>query len=147
MSKTVTRLFDSYSDATTVVRELESTGVPHSEISIVANNAHGEHDGVNDDGDVTRLAMLARRLDIRWVLTSAGTDSTAFEEALLGTACCLDAGTLAKTGRRAFEPMEPVCSDEVALLFLTSGSTGLPKATMLTHGGQVVHPNFIVKVG
>ncbi|CAA2105858.1 Polyketide synthase PksJ [Methylobacterium bullatum] len=86
-----------------------------------------------DDGDVTRLAMLARRLDIRWVLTSAGTDSTAFEEALLGTACCLDAGTLAKTGRRAFEPMEPVCSDEVALLFLTSGSTGLPKATMLTH--------------
>ena len=62
MSKTVTRLFDSYSDATTVVRELESIGVPHSEISIVANNAHGEHDGVNDDGDVTRGASTGAAL-------------------------------------------------------------------------------------
>ncbi|AYJ87430.1 hypothetical protein D3Y57_17720 [Sphingomonas paeninsulae] len=59
MSKTVTRLFDNYSDATNAVRELESLGVPHDHISIVANNAHGEHgghdhNGVNDHGDVSR---------------------------------------------------------------------------------------------
>lgn len=59
MSKTITRLFDNYSDATAAVRELEALGVPHSDISIVANNIHGEHaghdhDGVNDHGDVTR---------------------------------------------------------------------------------------------
>ena len=59
MSKTITRLFDNYSDATAAVRELETLGVPHSDISIVANNVHGEHaghdhDGVNDHGDVTR---------------------------------------------------------------------------------------------
>ncbi len=59
MSKTITRLFDNYSDATAAVRELETLGVPHSDISIVANNIHGEHaghdhDGVNDHGDVTR---------------------------------------------------------------------------------------------
>lgn len=59
MSKTITRLFDNYSDATAAVRELETLGVPHSDISIVANNIHGEHaghdhDGVDDHGDVTR---------------------------------------------------------------------------------------------
>lgn len=59
MPKTITRLFDNYSDAAIVVRELETLGVPHSDISIVANNAHGQHaghdhDGVNDHGDVTR---------------------------------------------------------------------------------------------
>ena len=59
MSKTITRLFDNYSDATGAVRELEALGIPHSDISIVANNVHGEHGGaehggVNDHGDVSR---------------------------------------------------------------------------------------------
>lgn len=59
MSKTITRLFDDYTDATTAVRDLEALGIHHDDISIVANNAHGHHghhdnDGVNDDGDVTR---------------------------------------------------------------------------------------------
>lgn len=59
MSKTITRLFDNYSDGTSAVRELEAIGIPHSDISIVANNVHGEHrgaehDGVNDHGDVSR---------------------------------------------------------------------------------------------
>lgn len=59
MSTTISRLFDNYSDAKTAVADLETFGVPHDDISIVANNAHGEHgtddhDGVNDHGDVTR---------------------------------------------------------------------------------------------
>ncbi|WP_404479191.1 hypothetical protein [Novosphingobium sp. BL-52-GroH] len=58
MSKTITRLFDSYSDAAAAVRELENIGVPNDDISIIANNVHGEHsndhEGVNDHGDVTR---------------------------------------------------------------------------------------------
>jgi hypothetical protein len=59
MSKTITRLFDDYGDATTAVRDLEAFGFDHNDISIVANNAHGNHavdrvDGVNNDGDVTR---------------------------------------------------------------------------------------------
>jgi hypothetical protein len=59
MSKTITRLFDDYSDAANAVRDLEAFGVHHGDISIVANNAHGkhgadDHDGINDDGDVTR---------------------------------------------------------------------------------------------
>lgn len=62
MSKTITRLFDNYADATNAVRELESLGIAHNDLSIVANNAdktHGEHvdgdhDNVNDHGDVGR---------------------------------------------------------------------------------------------
>ena len=59
MSQTITRLYDDYTDATTAVRELEAIGVSHDDISIVANNAHGDHevgdhDGVNDHGDVSR---------------------------------------------------------------------------------------------
>ncbi len=65
MSKTITRLFDDYSDAAAAVRDLEGLGISHDDISIVANNAHGHHDvndrdgvddgeGVNDRGDVSR---------------------------------------------------------------------------------------------
>jgi hypothetical protein len=57
MTQTITRLFDNYADAKSAVADLESIGVPHHDLSIVANNvdgAHGDHDGVNDHGDVTR---------------------------------------------------------------------------------------------
>ncbi|QDZ06835.1 hypothetical protein FPZ24_04540 [Sphingomonas panacisoli] len=62
MTKTVTRLFDNYSDATNAMRELEQLGVPHDNLSIVANGRDHDgaldrdNDGVNDDGDVTRGA-------------------------------------------------------------------------------------------
>ena len=42
--QTVTGLFDDYTDAQAAVRELETMGVPHSDISIVASNAKGDHD-------------------------------------------------------------------------------------------------------
>ncbi|MER9326848.1 hypothetical protein NKJ26_08805 [Mesorhizobium sp. M0152] len=43
--KTVTGLFDNYDDAADAVGELEATGIPASDISIVANNADGWYDG------------------------------------------------------------------------------------------------------
>jgi hypothetical protein len=43
--KTITGLFDNYDDANDAVGELEATGVPRSDISIVANNATGWHKG------------------------------------------------------------------------------------------------------
>ncbi len=59
MSKTITRLFDDYADATAAVRQLEALGLNHDDISIVANNTHGRHatddgESVNDHGDVSR---------------------------------------------------------------------------------------------
>lgn len=58
MTVTISRLYDTYSDAQAAVRGLEAAGVPHSEISIVANNSDSwfspekkvdrDHDGVDD---------------------------------------------------------------------------------------------------
>src|SRR6187401_3739093 len=39
MTITISRLYDNYSDAQQAVRALEEAGLPHSDISIVANNS------------------------------------------------------------------------------------------------------------
>lgn len=58
MTQTITRLFDRYEDAEAAVREIERLGVPHSDVSIMANrgdeHGHHDHDSVNHAGDVTR---------------------------------------------------------------------------------------------
>jgi hypothetical protein len=52
MTSTISRLYDNYTDAQTAVTKLEAAGVPHSDISIVANNSDGWFDGKKDrDGD------------------------------------------------------------------------------------------------
>ena len=43
MTKTVSALFDTYSEASSAVRALEDSGVRHSDISIVANNSERWH--------------------------------------------------------------------------------------------------------
>jgi hypothetical protein len=57
MTVTISRLYDSYADAQRAVARLESAGVPHSDISIVANNSDNwfesgkkdrDRDGVDD---------------------------------------------------------------------------------------------------
>ncbi|MDB5662475.1 MAG: hypothetical protein JWM38_1634 [Sphingomonas bacterium] len=59
MSHTITRLFDRYSDAEAAVREIESLGISHDDVSIVGNrpdgDGHRDHgEGVNHAGDVSR---------------------------------------------------------------------------------------------
>ena len=52
MTATISRLYDTYADAQKAVSRLETAGVPHSDISIVANNSDGWYDGKKDrDGD------------------------------------------------------------------------------------------------
>jgi hypothetical protein len=58
MTVTISRLYDNHTDAQQAVRRLEAAGVPHSEISMVANNSDSwfssdktvdrDHDGVDD---------------------------------------------------------------------------------------------------
>lgn len=62
MTQTVTGMFDNFEDAREAVRKLETAGVPHADISIVANDSHNLHgskladrtaspaDGVAQDG-------------------------------------------------------------------------------------------------
>ena len=58
MTVTISRLYDNYTSAQQAVQRLEAAGVPHSDISIVANNSDSwfstdkkvdrDHDGVDD---------------------------------------------------------------------------------------------------
>jgi hypothetical protein len=55
MTVTISRLYDNYSDAQKAVRGLESAGIPHSDISIVANNSDNWYNNggkkIDRDGD------------------------------------------------------------------------------------------------
>ena len=37
-NRTIARLYDSYEDAAVTVRDLEGAGIPHGDISVIANN-------------------------------------------------------------------------------------------------------------
>ena len=50
MSKTITRLFDSHTQALDAVSDLEARGVDRDKISLVSNNADNWHDGGKHDG-------------------------------------------------------------------------------------------------
>jgi len=56
MTRTISALFDSYTDATAAVRSLEAAGVPHDDISIVAN----KHAAGWDDRATTDTSDAAR---------------------------------------------------------------------------------------
>jgi hypothetical protein len=61
MTATISRLFDNYSTALQAVRDLETAGVPHSEISIVASNADGWY--AADQGTSARRVSTPDRVD------------------------------------------------------------------------------------
>ena len=54
MTKVISRLYNSYDRASQAVRDLEAAGVPHSDISLVANNADNWY-----SGNGTRNASIA----------------------------------------------------------------------------------------
>lgn len=54
MRQTITRLFNSHTEAMAAVTDLEQAGVPHDDISLIASNGDNWHDGHRhdrDDGD------------------------------------------------------------------------------------------------
>ncbi len=59
MSKTVSALFDHYSEAGAAVDDLEQIGIHRDEISVVASNAHGQHQEVREAGDHAGLGAGA----------------------------------------------------------------------------------------
>ena len=90
MSVVITRLFDTYEHATQAVRELEAGGIPHSDISIVANNQGGAipaDQAVDENGDAG---------------TGAGTGAS------IGTVLGGGAGLLAGLGMLAIPGVGPV---------------------------------------
>lgn len=62
MSRTITRLFDTHTEAMTAVRALEDQGVAHDRISIIANNADNWHDSDGRKGLFDGAGDRAERL-------------------------------------------------------------------------------------
>ncbi len=87
MSTVITRLFDSYEQASQAVADVEASGIPHSDISLVANNSEGRHGTPTDTNHDT---------------TGAGTGAS------LGTVVGGGAGLLAGLGMLAIPGVGPV---------------------------------------
>lgn len=102
MTQTVTGLFDTYEAASAAVSQLESKGVPHSEISIVSNNAN---DRWSSDDD---------RVVDQTTANATGTGATA------GTVIGGGAGLLAGLGLLAIPGVGPI----VAAGWLVATATG-----------------------
>jgi hypothetical protein len=104
--RTLARMYDSYDDATAVVNALETSGIPHSEISLVANaDAHGRYAGTTGTSAVTgggdHPLDPADRDDTD---TGAGTKRGAVVGGVLGGG----AGLLAGIGALAIPGVGPV---------------------------------------
>src|SRR6476661_5708751 len=119
----VSRLYDDYSDAARAVSELERAGIPHSDISIVANNADGWY---SEDG---RPAVRDR--DGRIDRDRDGVDDRAegaAKGAGIGAALGGAAGLLTGLGLMAIPGLGPVVAAgwlaSTALGAVAGGATG-----------------------
>lgn len=96
--RAITALFDDYDAAARAVDKLEAEGIPHGDISIVANNAEDRHAGrLTTTGDPTRSSHPADA-----GVGGAGTGAT------LGTVLGGGAGLLAGLGMLAIPGIGPV---------------------------------------
>src|SRR5436305_14658636 len=115
----VSRLYDNYNDATRAVSELERAGSPHSDISIVANNAEGWY---SEDGGAMNRGARADR-DGRIDRDRDGVDDRAEGAAAgagIGAGLGGAAGLLAGLGLLAIPGLGPV----VAAGWLVSTAVG-----------------------
>ena len=95
--QTFTRLYDDHDDAAHVVQALEQAGVPHSDVSLVANNVEARHgaDGTGGTG-------LTSGDPEQGASTGGGTGAT------LGTVLGGGAGLLAGLGMLAIPGVGPI---------------------------------------
>ncbi len=111
--QTYTRLYDSYDDAQQVVQELEAGGVPHSDVSIVANNADDRYaatGGTTSTGGATD--------DTTGAGAGAGTGAT------VGTILGGGAGLLAGIGALAIPGVGPIVAAGWLIATLTGAGIG-----------------------
>jgi hypothetical protein len=134
-TRTFTRLYDHHDDALHVVQALEANGVPHADISLVANNADSRYDttGTAIDGaygtDAAGIGTAgmgpagtdAADTDVEGV----GTESTgAGAGATVGTVLGGGAGLLAGIGALAIPGVGPIVAAGWLIATLTGAGIG-----------------------
>jgi hypothetical protein len=122
VQRTLSRMYDDYNDAKAVVHDLEGSGIPHSEISMVANaDAHGRSVGPSNTAAATGGGE--HPLD---PADPADNDSGAGAKrgAVLGTALGGGAGLLAGIGALAIPGVGPVVAAGWLVATLTGAGLG-----------------------
>ncbi len=101
MSTVITRLFDDYEHARQAVNDLEAGGIPHDNVSIVANNADNRY-GTADADTTGGTTAMTEGTPSSETTTGAGTGAT------LGTLLGGGGGLLAGLGMLAIPGVGPV---------------------------------------
>jgi hypothetical protein len=96
-TRTITRLFDDHANAVQAVQDLEQSGVPHADISLVANNADARYPA----GTGTATGATSGDPE-QGAATGAGTGAT------VGTVLGGGAGLLAGIGALAIPGVGPI---------------------------------------
>ena len=119
-TRTFTRLYDNHDDAVHVVQALEADGVPHADISLVANNADNRYD-TTGTGGTTGAAVAGDDADVE----STGAESTgAGSGATVGTVLGGGAGLLAGIGALAIPGVGPIVAAGWLIATLTGAGIG-----------------------
>jgi hypothetical protein len=111
--QTLTRLYDDHDDAVHVVQALEQTGVPHADISLVANNADTRYGGDGASG-----TGLTSGDPGQGASTGGGTGAS------LGTVLGGGAGLLAGLGMLAIPGVGPIVAAGWLVATLTGAGIG-----------------------
>jgi hypothetical protein len=112
--RTIARMYDDYGQAQKVVNELEAAGIPHSDISLVANDTtRRDSSGVASDDRTTTTE------------TAAGTGAT------IGTVLGGGAGLLAGLGALAIPGVGPVVAAGWLVAALTGAGIGAASGGLL----------------
>lgn len=121
-TQTIARLYDSHADAVEVVQQLEASGVPHSDISLVANDTEGRLADARSSGAAT--GMTSGDPD-QGAATGAGTGAT------LGTVLGGGAGLLAGIGALAIPGVGPIVAAGWLVAALTGAGVGAAAGGLL----------------
>jgi hypothetical protein len=127
--RTFTHLYDSYDEAVQTVQALEGAGVPHDDISLVANNADSRSQAADTAGTAIGTGTG----------TGTGTDaepSRAGTGATVGTLIGGGAGLLAGIGALAIPGVGPVVAAGWLVATLTGAGLGASGGGLL---GSLVH--------
>ncbi|MEL6061702.1 MULTISPECIES: hypothetical protein [unclassified Methylobacterium] len=113
--QTITALYDRYEDASAAVGEIEGSGIPHGDVSLVSNNEGDRHAGIPGGAD--------RTADTRDRTKDSAKDGTG-AGATLGTVAGGAAGLLAGLGLIAIPGVGPVVAAGWLVATLTGAGIG-----------------------
>jgi len=116
-TRTITALFDSYDHASSAVHKVEAAGVPHADISIVANNQDERYSGHVSRRDATATTATTGE-------TAHDASNGAGAGASLGTVLGGGAGLLTGLGLLAIPGVGPVVAAGWLVATLTGAGVG-----------------------